>query len=243
MNTIDRVKAVIGDVAGIAASEIGDDQNLGELRDFDSLNWTEVVLDLEKHFGIDVADDVIADGRLDTAAKIAEWVEKKVDLTKPLLLTPEMVEETCENVVDTAVDILADGAMVAEHTGFDRTNIHYRSKVQIEAIQFTGIEGGATLWACNPLDMPDWLHEATSLPQGSPGSIWIDFDVPMVVLVGPTGAPSQINEGDWVWRSEDSCVVATDGPTFEASFEPVQILSRGPHARPARDADRPPRLT
>lgn len=92
MNTLERVKAVIGDHAGLVVSLIGDDQPLGmgepttETRpgikglEFDSLDRIELAMNLGEHFGIDIPDEDVDRPEMGTAAGIAAYIDGKLAL-------------------------------------------------------------------------------------------------------------------------------------------------------------------
>ena len=96
MNTLDRVKAVIGDHAGLVSTMIGDDQALGtgnplpadhpnrELGwhhdglGFDWLDRIELALRLGEHFGIDIPDADVDRPELGTAQGIADYIDGRL---------------------------------------------------------------------------------------------------------------------------------------------------------------------
>jgi acyl carrier protein len=102
MNTLEQVKAVIGDHAGIPSVLITDDQPLGKGEpavpeephgkhtglDFDSLDRIELAMKLGEHFGFEIPDEDVDRPELGTPEGIAAYVDQR--LAAPLELTDEM---------------------------------------------------------------------------------------------------------------------------------------------------------
>lgn len=82
MSTLDRVKALIADQVGIAASDINDDHDLKTIG-MDSLDRVELAIAIEEHFNIDVDDHDTDSDEMSTPAKIAVYVDARLPQKAP----------------------------------------------------------------------------------------------------------------------------------------------------------------
>lgn len=109
MNTLDRVKAVIGDHMGLATVTISENAifapvKAGEVTngtqhlDFDSLDRLELVMKLEEHFGIEIPDTDVDDPELGTVSGVVAYIDRRL---------------TEKDVVVTGVGITKGGERVA----------------------------------------------------------------------------------------------------------------------------------
>lgn len=109
MNTLDRVKAVIGDHMGIATVTISEDAifapaqkdaltNGTQHLDFDSLDRLELVMKLEEHFAIEIPDADVDRPELGTVSGVAAYIDQRL---------------TEKDVAVTGVGITLDGERVA----------------------------------------------------------------------------------------------------------------------------------
>jgi acyl carrier protein len=55
------LKEIVGEVAGVSASQIELDKNFTEDLDVDSLSMVEVVVAAEERFGVKIPDDAVTD--------------------------------------------------------------------------------------------------------------------------------------------------------------------------------------
>ena len=79
METIDRVKALVGDQIGLAASEIDAETPFKEL-DLDSLDRIELGMAIEEHFHLDIPDADMENDAHGTPAGIAAYLDgRKAD--------------------------------------------------------------------------------------------------------------------------------------------------------------------
>jgi len=89
MNTLDRVKAVIGDHLGVATVTISEDAifapvKAGEMTngtqhlDFDSLDRIELAMKLEEHFGIDIPDADVDQPELGTVSGVVAYISRRL---------------------------------------------------------------------------------------------------------------------------------------------------------------------
>jgi acyl carrier protein len=83
--TLARVKAIIGDHAGLPADEVGDDTPLAlsapgvrQTIGFDSLERLELVVAFAEHFGIDIPDADADKPEMGTAKGIARYIHGRI---------------------------------------------------------------------------------------------------------------------------------------------------------------------
>ena len=77
------LRALLGDVLGIDAARVAgfDEQTelFGALPELDSMAVVNLIMALEEHFGISVADDEISAATFATLGSLSAFVEQKLD--------------------------------------------------------------------------------------------------------------------------------------------------------------------
>jgi acyl carrier protein len=90
METVQRVREFVTSNFFVAdAASLTDDASLLDLGVVDSTGVLEILGFLEQAFGLAVEDDEIVPANLDSIARIAAFVERKLGATRPGAGTPE----------------------------------------------------------------------------------------------------------------------------------------------------------